>query len=166
MKTPRTIAFDFDGVIHSYESGWTGAVPRDPPVPGAREAIAAIRDIVGYRVVVFTCRALTAEGRAGTLAWLAQHGIEVDEVTAVKPHAVLYVDDRAHRFTGDWQEVEDLVASGVPRPWNARRQPAPVPLESHPPTCGTCGAVVTDTATPLGVYAGCGHPIPGAGAIS
>lgn len=34
-----TVVFDFDGVIHSYTSGWKGAteIP-DPPVPGVREA--------------------------------------------------------------------------------------------------------------------------------
>ena len=32
----KTILLDFDGVIHSYTSGWKGAgVIPDPPVPGA-----------------------------------------------------------------------------------------------------------------------------------
>ena len=34
------ICLDFDGVIHSYTSGWKGAaVIPDPPVPGALEFI-------------------------------------------------------------------------------------------------------------------------------
>ena len=47
-----TVVFDFDGVIHSYTSGWKGTteIP-DPPVPGIREAIEHIR-LAGYRVVV------------------------------------------------------------------------------------------------------------------
>lgn len=32
-----TIALDFDGVIHSYESGWTGDTPIDPSVEGIKE---------------------------------------------------------------------------------------------------------------------------------
>jgi hypothetical protein len=162
----RTIAIDFDGVIHGYESGWTGPVPGDPPVPGAREGIAGIRAL-GFQVVVFTCRALTDEGRRGIVGWLAQHGIEVDEVTAIKPHAELYVDDRAWRFEGDWSELlEDLQRFGVRPPWNRDRQPAvAVALESRPPTCATCGVVVS-AVTALGTYTACGHPIPGAEAVS
>ena len=35
-----TVVLDFDGVIHSYSSGWRGktCIP-DPPVPGIREEI-------------------------------------------------------------------------------------------------------------------------------
>ena len=44
----RTVVFDFDGVIHSYTSGWLGetTIP-DPPVPGIREALKEIHD-AGY----------------------------------------------------------------------------------------------------------------------
>lgn len=117
MKTPRTIALDFDGVIHSYVSGWTGPIPTDPPVPGARDAIATIRAL-GYRVVVFSCRAEPEEGMTGIRGWLAIHDIHVDEITHEKPHAMLYFDDRAVRFEGDWNAVVDACRD-VPRPWNA-----------------------------------------------
>jgi hypothetical protein len=160
-----TIAVDFDGVVHSYDSGWTGPEPIDPPVPGARAAIAAIRGM-GWTVAVFTCRALTADGMAGTKAWLAKHEIEVDEVTGVKPHAALYIDDRGLRFDGNWHGIVEDLLNGVPRPWNADRQPAvPVQLERFPPLCATCGVVVSQV-TPAGTYTACGHPIPDAGRIS
>lgn len=163
--TRPTIAVDLDGVLHRYEQGWTGQVPLEPPVPGAREAVAAIRAL-GYRVVVFTCRALTQLGRAGTIAWLDAHGIEVDEVTAIKPHALAYVDDRAIRFDGDWAAVVRAIEGGPPRPWNAGRTP---PRTSWPenvdlPTCGACGASVA-VVRPDGTYQECGHRIPGADAI-
>lgn len=161
MSARKTIALDFDGVIHSYVRGWTGPVPSDPPVPGARAAIAKLRET--YRVVIFTCRALTQDGIIGIRAWLGQHGIEVDEVTAIKPHAMLYVDDRGMRFTGSWENV--LRVAGDPRllhPWN-HDGPAPlvdpVAWEATPPRCGTCGAAV-DAVTPSGHYTACGHAIP------
>ena len=50
-KFKPTICVDFDGVIHSYTSGWDGdPVPHDMPVLGAKQAIAALRE--NYRVVV------------------------------------------------------------------------------------------------------------------
>lgn len=158
MIPDRAIALDFDGVLHAYHSGWTGPIPTDPPVPGAAESVAAIRAL-GFRVVVFSCRALVREGRDGIQAWLEQHRIAVDEITGVKPHAVLYVDDRAVRFDGSWEEIVRL-ARDVPRPWNAGHTAARPLAPGRLPTCGSCG-VVTNAVTPLGRYEACGHLIPG-----
>lgn len=163
MTYQKTIAVDFDGVISTYESGWTGPVPIDPPVPGARAGIAALRGL-GFRVEVFSCRALTHEGRYAIESWLTQHGITVDKVTGWKPHAVLYVDDRGYRFTGDWEAVA-LVAKAVPPPWNAERQAAAPVVAPFAPLCKTCGGVVRNVR-PRGVYEECGHPVPGAEAAS
>ena len=46
MDYKPTVVFDFDGVIHSYTSGWKGVaeIP-DPPVPGIGEAIAELRQL-------------------------------------------------------------------------------------------------------------------------
>lgn len=163
MRTPKTIAFDFDGVIHSYDSGWTGEVPTDPPVPGARESLATLR-AAGYRVVVFSCRVLTAGGMAATREWLRTHGIEVDGITGIKPHAVLYVDDRAHRFQGTW---DDVLAAVGRKPWNVERmlaEPLPPAFATPwvpPPAarCATCGAAVAEVDD-AGAYRECGHSIP------
>ena len=51
MKYQPNVVLDFDGVIHSYVSGWQGAgVVPDPPVPLIDEEIKRIR-AAGYRVV-------------------------------------------------------------------------------------------------------------------
>lgn len=163
MRTKQTIALDFDGVIHSYDSGWLGVVPTDPPVEAAREGIDALRAL-GFEIHVFSCRAETTAGRAAIHAWLDLHGIKVDKVTAIKPHAVLYVDDRAHRFTGSWVELVEL-CTDVPRPWNAKRQPARAYVHAHDPVCGTCGGHVSEV-DPTGHYLECGHPFPEADAIN
>ncbi|MGE0756678.1 MAG: hypothetical protein AB7F89_18240 [Pirellulaceae bacterium] len=97
----RTICLDFDGVIHSYRSGWCGAeIIPDPPIHGSREAIQQLRK--RFRVVVHSARCATDAGCAAVKAWLVRHGLEVDEVCRFKPPAAIYVDDRAVPFRGDW----------------------------------------------------------------
>lgn len=102
--TVKTVCLDFDGVIHSYRSGWKGesSIP-DPPIHGVREAIAQLRK--RYRVVIHSARSATDEGAEAIRGWLSRHDIEVDDVCAHKPPAFVYVDDRAIAFTGDWQQT-------------------------------------------------------------
>lgn len=96
----KTVVFDFDGVIHSYTSGWKGidCIP-DPPVPGTKEAIAEIR-AAGYEVVVLSSRCSNVDGYRAVESWLYNHGIRVDRVVDYKPPAVAYIDDRAICFDG------------------------------------------------------------------
>lgn len=116
----KTVAFDFDGVIHSYTSGWQGAaVVPDPPVPGIKESIEALR-AAGYEVVVVSSRANTEEGCAAINNFLKEHEIIADMVTNNKPPALVYVDDRAICFDG---KVESLVEKIINfRPWNAKEE--------------------------------------------
>jgi hypothetical protein len=104
----RTVCLDFDGVIHSYQSGWCGAeIIPDPPIHGTREAIDRLRKT--YRVVVYSARFATNEGIAAVDAWLKKHGIEVDELCRFKPPAMVYVDDRAVPFRNGWEQaIEDI----------------------------------------------------------
>lgn len=100
MKGKPTIVFDFDGVIHSYFSGWQGIdVIPDPPVDGIRETIEQLRK--RYRLVVVSSRCREKKGLEATKRWLADHNIEVDDVTFEKVPAIVYVDDRALTFDGD-----------------------------------------------------------------
>lgn len=100
-KFVPTACFDFDGVIHSYKSGWQGAtVIPDPPVPGIADAISEIRK-KGFRVVVVSTRCATLEGIVAVEEYLDQNGIVVDGVQMEKPPAICYVDDRAICFDGD-----------------------------------------------------------------
>lgn len=104
-KHNPTICVDFDGVVHGYSQGWKGAENiYDPPVPGAAEAIKTMRSW-GARVVIFSTRASTNEGTLAMWAWLKKYGIEVDGLSHEKPMAVIYIDDRALRFEGKWEET-------------------------------------------------------------
>lgn len=112
----QTVVFDFDGVIHSYTSGWQGpTVIADPPVPGIKEAIADIR-AAGYEVVIVSTRCATTEGHGAIRAWLIDHGIEVDAVKMEKPPAIVYIDDRAICFDGKPESLLEKIQTF--KPWN------------------------------------------------
>jgi len=111
----RTIAIDFDGVIHRYSKGWNGGAIYDPPVEGAREALARIH--ARYEVVIFTTRVNPDMHGSGeqmdlVLAWLERYGFRkgehFDAITHVKPPALAYIDDRALHFTAWDQALEEL----------------------------------------------------------
>ena len=108
VSNKRTIVFDFDGVIHSYSSGWQGAatIP-DPPVPGIAEAIADIRR--HFLVVVVSSRCSQPEGLAAVQTFLDKYAIEVDGVCAHKPPALVYIDDRALCFDGHPETLLDQI---------------------------------------------------------
>lgn len=114
----RTIVFDFDGVIHSYESGWKGLTNiTDPPVPGIKEAINQIID-AGYSIAVVSSRTATGEGRRAVSKYLLDNGFPMDkiEICSEKPPALVYIDDRAICFDGN---PETLLSKIVHfKPWN------------------------------------------------
>jgi hypothetical protein len=140
------ICIDFDGVIHSYTSGWKGAhVIPDGPVPGAIDAILSYLD-AGFDVAIFSARSKNIRGRWAMQAWLLDQfnedwltggrsisyaeaeclGDARDVVRRIKwpwfkPAALITIDDRAVTFNGDWSSAAYTVA-GVRafRPWNKR----------------------------------------------
>lgn len=108
-----TVALDFDGTLHPYSAGWIGTTPADePPAPDTIRFLAALHQR-GFRTVVLSARASYPEGKQGIIDWLRAHDLLrfVDEVTATKPAAIAYVDDRAVVYTGDWTSVmNDVIA--------------------------------------------------------
>ena len=124
MRKP-ILCLDWDGVIHSYVSGWKGAhVCDDDPVPGA---IQFLQDALQhFRVAIFSSRSNQEGGIAAMQialtewaaiyakdqAWLA----EIEWPTE-KPPAFLTIDDRALTFDGTWPSIESLKAF---QPWNKR----------------------------------------------
>jgi hypothetical protein len=109
-KRRPTICLDFDGVVHLYSKGWKGpAEIYDPPVPGAAEAISNLRDS-GFNVVIFSTRASTEAGWIAMIDWFTKYQICIDDIVKEKPPAMVYVDDRALRFEGDWGETLKTIA--------------------------------------------------------
>lgn len=133
-----TVALDFDGVLHSYSSGWTGPIPFDAPVEGAQGFCQWLVSNK-FKVVVMTTRAEHEGAAEGIRAWFQHHGFPEEfwkskealsmggwmrgerwvEVTHEKAHADVYVDDRGWRFNGDFAELREFL--GTPnnlKPWN------------------------------------------------
>lgn len=111
-----TIAVDFDGVLHSYLSGWQGAdIIPDPPVEGAIDWLNEIG--VAYDIAILTTRAREQAGAQAVGEWLNEQGVEIDfVVTAVKEPALLYIDDRAWRFSGRFPNLKTIRYA---KPWKA-----------------------------------------------
>lgn len=136
MKTEGeryTVAVDFDGVLHSYTTPWINAhtIP-DPPVEGAIDWL--VRMLQKFNVVIFSTRCRTPEGVDAVRRWLFKHGeLEweggvagrgLEEITYSyeKPAALVYIDDRAYRFTGqNFPSADEIHAL---RPWNKPKEVA------------------------------------------
>ncbi len=110
MKSKKeTIVFDFDGVIHSYTSGWQGAdVIPDFPVDGIKEFIDDLRND-GYEVVVVSARCHQKGGIDAIKNWLQTFEINVDAVMAEKPPAKCYIDDRALCFNPNNKKPNEYI---------------------------------------------------------
>lgn len=122
------LCLDFDGVIHSYSSGWKGAdVIPDPPVEGA---IAFMLGALNhFKVVIFSSRSHQRGGTAAMQRRLREHagaawyespagpGLEDVQFAAEKPAAMITLDDRALTFDGTWPDLDDLKNF---QPWNKR----------------------------------------------
>lgn len=107
MRSKKTVVFDFDGVIHSYTSGWKGVdVIPDPPVSGIREALTEIKE--DYKVVIVSSRTSSLEGKNAVEQYMKRYCLPYDDITDTKPPAIVYIDDRAICFDG---KPENLKAS-------------------------------------------------------
>lgn len=98
----QTVVFDFDGVIHSYTSGWKGPlIIPDPPVPGIEDALKDIHD-AGYEIIIVSTRCRYFGGIEAISLWLEEYALEdyIDDIREEKPAAIVYIDDRAICFDG------------------------------------------------------------------
>lgn len=130
------VVLDFDGVIHSYKSGWKGAeVIPDEPVDGAMAAVVQYAD--NFNLHIYSARSGQAGGIRAMKGWLADNLIKhflsfvqegladefaqevIEKITwpTEKPPALVTIDDRAIQFTGEWPAVETIANF---KPWNCK----------------------------------------------
>ena len=111
----KNIAVDFDGVIHKNSKGFYDGTIYDDPVEGARTSLERLSE--DYDVVIFTAKAKPdrglVNGKTGTQLvweWLEEHDMAqfVTKVTAEKPRAVQYIDDKGVKFTKWTKYWEDM----------------------------------------------------------
>lgn len=129
MKKP-ILCIDFDGVLHSYSSGWQGAdVVSDAPVVGAMRFLwdAAPH----FTLAVYSSRSNQNGGRRAMQGWLNEHfrthwaadRTTCEDILAAiqwpteKPPAFVTLDDRAITFEGEWPDPQALLGF---QPWNKR----------------------------------------------
>lgn len=123
MTFKPIICIDFDGVLHSYSSGWQGPdVANDPPVKGAIEWLRGL--IVGGQCdpQIYSSRSRQDGGIICMKNWLIKHGLEIEHADALqfptqKPAAFLTIDDRAFCFKGEFPETDDILNF---QPWNSK----------------------------------------------
>jgi hypothetical protein len=122
------LCLDFDGVCHSYKSGWQGAtVIPDDAVPGLFEFLEQAAPY--FTIQVFSTRSNTNAGRDAMALWFYEQrrkwrenggGKGFEEVIEIsfpenKPSAFITLDDRAVTFNGIWPDVDFLRNF---KPWN------------------------------------------------
>ena len=128
-----TICIDFDGVIHSYDRGWQDGIIYGAIVPGFFDWVERVRS--DFRLVIYSSRSKTEEGVVAMSRWLHEQrnmwiaeGGQRDPIEPLsiefaheKPAAWLTIDDRAIRFSGDWESSELTCKSLMEfKPWNAQ----------------------------------------------
>ena len=125
----KILCVDFDGVLHSYTSGWQGAgVINDPPVIGAMDWLHRMWCTGNYEVHIYSSRSKDVEGIKAMQTWLLEwlEAEQLGENAAIaivddlhfptqKPPAYLTIDDRAICFRGTFPSLQELDNF---TPWN------------------------------------------------
>lgn len=116
-KFKKSIAIDFDGVIHWYRDGWKDGEIYDEPFPQAIKSIKKLME--DYDVFIFTARDTKQVSE-----WMEKNGFNchipsedrkfcpsregILFVTNKKFPAHIYIDDRGYRFEDWWQTMKDI----------------------------------------------------------
>lgn len=139
-KTP-ILCIDFDGVIHSYISGWKG--PRnipDPPVTGAIKWLRSLLSdpesvsctaprFLDFNVQIYSSRSRYVGAKWAMKKWLRNEfknsGYSSDLVELIKfptekPPASLLIDDHGYRFDGNFPTVNEMIVNS--KPWNKKNE--------------------------------------------
>ena len=123
-KGAQIISVDFDGVLHSYQSGWKGVdqIP-DPPVEGSLEWLEEISASGHFKIAIYSSRSKDEHGITAMENWIETWQIVLGLPQRkywfpnYKPAALLTIDDRAIQFRGPGSlpSIEQMLEF---KPWN------------------------------------------------
>jgi hypothetical protein len=111
----NNLGIDFDGVIHDDYLGFHDGTIYGDLIPGSKESLELLAK--NYKLIIFTAKAKPSRplvnGKTGIeliWEWLSKNGLShlISEVTAEKPRAFAYIDDKAIRFS-NWQATIDFL---------------------------------------------------------
>lgn len=115
LEENNTLAVDFDGVIHSFELGYHDGTIYGTPLPNCFESLQELSK--KYKIIIYTAKAKPdrplVNGKTGTQLvweWLEKYNLKqfINDVTAEKPRAICYIDDKAIRFETWTQTMNTL----------------------------------------------------------
>ncbi|KKN59089.1 hypothetical protein LCGC14_0545690 [marine sediment metagenome] len=96
----KSIAIDFDGVLAHYKPGMASRDEHGLPLTHARVALEQLKHVHGYSIIIWTSRPITRNLKR----WLSKFSIPFDKIIQ-KPDCHMFIDDRAIKFNGDWNET-------------------------------------------------------------
>jgi hypothetical protein len=114
-KSKKTIAIDFDGVIHNDHLGFHDGTIYGPPIDGVENALQQISS--QYTIILYTCKANPDRplindktGIELIWEWLDKYNLSqyIEDIMWGKPNAIIYIDDKGYRFN-DWQDTLSFI---------------------------------------------------------
>ena len=102
-KFKKTILFDLDGVLNTYDGKYD-----ENFIPNIKEgAYDLIKELSNnYKIVIFTTRNSLIASK-----WIVENGLDlyVENVTNVKVPAHLIIDDRCINFNGNYSDLKEQI---------------------------------------------------------
>ena len=111
----KTLALDFDGVIHNDIKGFHDGTIYGDPIKGTKEALLKLSK--SYNLVIYSCKSQPQRplinNKTGTeliWEWLEQWGMEqyISDVVINKPNALVYIDDKGLKFKSWAQTIKEI----------------------------------------------------------